>query len=93
MAKAAHDTHNRKLQSSMLLGDLAAAAELSLPDGARAIDIRGVSADSRTVGRGFLFAALAGVAADGARFATDAVGRGAVAVVAGKDARLDPRWR
>ncbi len=72
----------------MLLGDLAAAA-LTLPDGAGAIDIRGISADSRTVGPGFLFAALPGTATDGTRFAGEAVGRGAVAVLAGTDARLE----
>ena len=72
----------------MLLGDLAA-ADLTLPDGAGAIDIRGISADSRTVGPGFLFAALPGTATDGARFAGEAVGRGAVAVLAGADARVE----
>jgi len=72
----------------MLLGDLAA-ADVILPDGARAIDIRGISADSRSVGRGFLFAALPGTATDGALFASEAVGRGAVAVLAGTDARLE----
>jgi len=72
----------------MLLGDLAA-ADLILPDGARAIDIRGIAADSRAVGEGFLFAALPGTATDGARFAGEAVGRGAVAVLTGTDARLE----
>ena len=47
---------------------------MSLPDGARAIDIEGISADSRAVARGFLFAALPGTATDGARFVGDAVG-------------------
>ncbi len=72
----------------MLLGDLAA-ADLTLPAGAGAIDIKGISADSRAVGPGFLFAALPGTATDGARFAGEAVGRGAVAVLAGRDARLE----
>jgi UDP-N-acetylmuramoyl-L-alanyl-D-glutamate--2,6-diaminopimelate ligase len=69
----------------MLLGDLAA-ADVSLPAGAGKIDIQGLSADSRTVGRGFLYAALSGSATDGARFAADAVGHGAVAVLADADA-------
>ena len=73
----------------MLLGDLAAAAGIDLPDAARATDIRGITADSRTAGRGFVFAALSGTAADGARFVSDAVGRGAVAVVAARDAVLE----
>ena len=46
------------------------------------IEIQGLSADSRTVGRGFLFAALAGTHADGRAFVDDAVARGAVAVLA-----------
>ena len=71
----------------MLLGDLA--ADLILPDGARAIDIAGIAADSRSVGPGFLFAALSGTATDGARFAGEAIGRGAVAVLAGTEALLD----
>jgi UDP-N-acetylmuramoyl-L-alanyl-D-glutamate--2,6-diaminopimelate ligase len=72
----------------MLLGDLAT-ADLILPPGAGAIDIAGLAADSRAVGRGFLFAALPGTATDGARFVGDAVGRGAVAVLAAKDGRID----
>ncbi|MEX0851927.1 MAG: UDP-N-acetylmuramoyl-L-alanyl-D-glutamate--2,6-diaminopimelate ligase [Bauldia sp.] len=72
----------------MLLGDLAA-ADLTLSDGAAAIDIKGITADSRTVGPGFLFAALPGTATDGARFVGEAVGRGAVAVLAAADARLE----
>ena len=55
----------------MLLGDLA--PDLTLPDGARTIDIRGITADSRAVRAGFLFAALPGTHADGARFAADAI--------------------
>lgn len=51
-------------------------------------EIHGLTADSRKVEPGFLFVALAGTKADGARFAADAVGRGAVAVVAGRDADL-----
>ena len=46
------------------------------------IEIQGLSADSRTVGRGFLFAALTGSRADGRAFIDDAVARGAVAVLA-----------
>jgi len=71
----------------MLLGDLA--ADLILPDGAGAIDITGITADSRLVAPGFLFAALPGTATDGARFVGEAVGRGAVAVLAGIEASLN----
>jgi UDP-N-acetylmuramoyl-L-alanyl-D-glutamate--2,6-diaminopimelate ligase len=72
----------------MLLGDLAT-ADLTLPEGAGTVDIAGLSADSRAIERGYLFAALPGTATDGARFAGDAVGRGAAAILAGRSATLD----
>jgi UDP-N-acetylmuramoyl-L-alanyl-D-glutamate--2,6-diaminopimelate ligase len=46
--------------------------------------IEGVTADSRKVGPGYLFAALPGVKADGRSFAAGAVEKGAVAVLAGE---------
>ncbi len=46
------------------------------------LDIRGLTADSRAVEPGFLFAALPGTRSDGRNFITDAVARGAVAVLA-----------
>jgi UDP-N-acetylmuramoyl-L-alanyl-D-glutamate--2,6-diaminopimelate ligase len=58
-----------------------------LPDGARfdrrfaARDIAGISADSRAIRPGFLFAAVPGAKADGARFVADAIKAGAVAVM------------
>ena len=72
----------------MLLEDLVP-AEVSLPEGAGSIEIKGVSADSRTVDAHYLFAALPGVAADGARFAGEAVAKGAVAILAGRDATIE----
>ncbi len=45
-------------------------------------DFQGLTSDSRKVRPGFLFAALAGSKADGARFVADAVSRGAAAVLA-----------
>jgi UDP-N-acetylmuramoyl-L-alanyl-D-glutamate--2,6-diaminopimelate ligase len=50
--------------------------------GSAAVDVTGVSCDSRTTRPGDLFVALAGTKTDGARFAADAVARGAVAVAA-----------
>ena len=44
-------------------------------------EILGISADSRTVCPGFLFAALPGTRLDGRHFAVDAVSRGAVAIL------------
>jgi len=46
------------------------------------IDIAGIAADSREVRPGYLFAALPGSHADGRDFVTDAIKRGAVAVLA-----------
>ena len=53
-----------------------------------AVEIAGVTADSRAVRQGFLFAALAGTKADGAAYAADAVSRGASAILAGKGVAL-----
>ncbi len=50
--------------------------------------VAGVTADSRQVAPGFLFAALPGTRADGTRFIPEAVKRGAVAILAGADAAL-----
>ena len=45
------------------------------------IDICGISADSRTVQPGYLFAALAGVKADGRSFVGQAIENGAAAIL------------
>ena len=47
--------------------------------------IRDVCHDSRSVGSGALFVAVAGTLTDGAGFVTDAVRRGAVAIVSNRD--------
>ena len=52
-------------------------ADLILPNGAGAIEIKGLASDSRSVGPGHLFAALPGTVTDGARFAGEAVAKGA----------------
>jgi UDP-N-acetylmuramoyl-L-alanyl-D-glutamate--2,6-diaminopimelate ligase len=52
-------------------------------------DIVGITADSRTVRPGFLFAALPGLQLDGRRFAFDAVARGAAAILTDDAAALD----
>ncbi len=51
-------------------------------------EISGITADSRTVVPGSLFAALSGARLDGSRFVTDAVARGAAAILVGS-ARAD----
>jgi UDP-N-acetylmuramoyl-L-alanyl-D-glutamate--2,6-diaminopimelate ligase len=52
------------------------------------VEIRGLTADSRQVGPGFLFAALPGARTDGRRFIDQAVASGAVAVLAAPETPL-----
>jgi UDP-N-acetylmuramoyl-L-alanyl-D-glutamate--2,6-diaminopimelate ligase len=66
----------------MLLSSLVG-ADVTAPPGSGSIDIAGLTADSRQVRPGYLFVAIAGSKADGARFIADAVAKGAVAVLAG----------
>ena len=51
------------------------------PEAFRALDVSGVSADSRAIAPGFLFFAIAGAKADGLQFAPQALAAGAVALV------------
>jgi UDP-N-acetylmuramoyl-L-alanyl-D-glutamate--2,6-diaminopimelate ligase len=57
-------------------------AEMSAPAGCEDVEIGGLTADSRMVQRGFLFAALAGGKQNGARFVPEALTRGAAVVLA-----------
>ncbi len=52
------------------------------------LEITGLTADSRQVQPGFLFAALNGVATDGRRFAAEAVAKGAAAILTDDAAAL-----
>jgi UDP-N-acetylmuramoyl-L-alanyl-D-glutamate--2,6-diaminopimelate ligase len=83
------------------LTDLFQGTDAVLPPAAAAVDVRALTVDSRAVPKGALFAALPGAARDGADFAAQAIGKGAVAVlseraletrgaanVVAKDARL-----
>ncbi len=71
----------------MLLRDLAGKEFQNQVDEAGesvgALEISGLSADSRRIEKGMLFVALAGTKADGAAYVADAVARGASAIVAG----------
>ena len=69
----------------MRLGDLVP----HCPADAVETPVSAVTADSRDVVPGAVFVAVRGDAHDGARFAADAVGRGAVAIVAAPDAAVD----
>src|SRR5262245_28850570 len=70
------------------LEDLIGTASNILQAGDRDLEISGVTADSRQVKVGYLFAALPGSRADGSRFVADAVARGAAAVLAPTDTPL-----
>ena len=69
----------------MNLSDIVAAHEGLLRSGSPGVEIRGLTADSRAVEPGFLFAALPGVAVDGARFIDQALSAGAAAVLTHED--------
>jgi UDP-N-acetylmuramoyl-L-alanyl-D-glutamate--2,6-diaminopimelate ligase len=69
----------------MKLDELVAGADATVEHtaGGALPEISGLTADSREVAPGFLFAALPGARTDGARFIADAVARGAAALVLG----------
>jgi UDP-N-acetylmuramoyl-L-alanyl-D-glutamate--2,6-diaminopimelate ligase len=64
-------------------------ADIEAADAAKRIEVAGVTADSRSVQPGFVFVAIPGTRADGALFIADAVARGAVAVVASREANVE----
>lgn len=66
---------------TMRLGHLVA-GEAPLPKGAEGLAVSGITADSRAVKPGFVFAALPGTHVDGASFVPQAIAAGAVAVLA-----------
>lgn len=68
----------------MLLSQLMP-SEIAMPVQWAGLDVSGLTADSREVQPGFLFAALPGTATDGARFVPQALEHGAVAVLAPED--------
>ncbi len=69
------------MKLSMLAGP-----EVAVPPGCGEAEIAGITADSREVRPGWLFAALAGAKTDGARFVSDAVSKGAAAILMGSGA-------
>jgi UDP-N-acetylmuramoyl-L-alanyl-D-glutamate--2,6-diaminopimelate ligase len=71
----------------MLLSSLTG-PEVAAPAAASHVQVTGVTADSRAVRPGFVFAALRGSKADGTKFVDDAVAKGAVAVIAAADVVL-----
>ena len=71
------------------LHDLLSAAGLPCPAGAEHIAITGITDDSRQVQPGNLFVAYKGVEADGHKYIPNAIQRGAAAIVAERDWRLE----
>jgi UDP-N-acetylmuramoyl-L-alanyl-D-glutamate--2,6-diaminopimelate ligase len=63
--------------------------DFELPQGWGDIDIRGLTADSRAVEPGYLFAAILGEANDGGSFIPEALARGAAALLASPDVRIE----
>ena len=63
-------------------------ADLQVSPGCGELEISALSADSRAVEPGCLFAALPGAKADGFQFVAEAVARGAVAVLARRGANI-----
>jgi UDP-N-acetylmuramoyl-L-alanyl-D-glutamate--2,6-diaminopimelate ligase len=59
-----------------------AGPEVAVPPEFGEVEIAGITADSREARPGWLFAALPGAKADGARFIADAIGKGATAILA-----------
>src|SRR5215831_4776106 len=75
---------------SVKLPDLFEGIDVRLPPRAEGVDVRALAVDSRKVGPGALFAALKGVAADGAQFAPQAVEGGAAAVLCDREIEVAP---
>ena len=62
---------------------------VDVPPGTGAVEISGLTADSRAVTPGMLFAAIPGTRVDGARFVPQAIAAGAAAVLCAADAAID----
>ncbi len=69
------------------LSELLALITVDSVTGSGDLEIRGITADSRAVRRGFIFAAIAGGVTDGHLFIPDAIEKGAVAVLSEKAPR------
>jgi UDP-N-acetylmuramoyl-L-alanyl-D-glutamate--2,6-diaminopimelate ligase len=72
----------------MRLGDLALSL-LPPGDAGAEVAIAGITADSREVKPGYVFAALPGTKVDGARFAADAIAKGAAAILVDRTKAAD----
>ena len=64
-------------------------SSVSIPIQAKTIEVCGITADSREVKQGFIFAALKGVNLDGTQFVGKAIEAGAVAILVDETVSLD----
>jgi UDP-N-acetylmuramoyl-L-alanyl-D-glutamate--2,6-diaminopimelate ligase len=78
------------MEPEVRLAELFAGIDVQLPPGAERVEVRALAVDSRKAEPGSLFAALKGVAADGADFAPQAVQRGVVAVLCDRELDVAP---
>ncbi len=69
-----------------------AGADVKLSADWAGLDISGLTADSREVKPGYLFAALPGVQFDGAKFIPQAIARGAAAVLMSNTHEIEADW-
>ncbi|HFB2047715.1 MAG TPA: UDP-N-acetylmuramoyl-L-alanyl-D-glutamate--2,6-diaminopimelate ligase [Hyphomicrobiaceae bacterium MAG_BT-2024] len=69
------------------LSDLVS-GQIALPAAVGALEISSITADSRKVVPGTMFAALTGIKYDGANFVTDAVAAGAIVILAAADSDI-----
>ena len=74
----------------MRLDELSRNSNLTGKGGVPSPDVRGLSADSRTVQPGYLFAALPGTKVDGQAFISQAIENGATAVLASEPLLAQP---
>src|SRR5262245_12445716 len=84
MASPSQGADRGAMNLSMLVGP-----ETKATSGCDRIVIAGLTADSREVQPGWLFAALRGSKADGSRFVADAVVKGAAAILVGEDVQFE----
>lgn len=63
--------------------------DVNLPDAAAELKIAGMTADSRKVKNGFVFAALPGTVVDGTKFIPQAIASGASVILSSNDAQVD----
>ena len=74
-----------RLDRAMVLDELLKAIPVEKVEGETGCDVRGVAVDSRQVDHGFIFVAMEGQTTDGHRYLSQAIERGAVAVVSERD--------